>query len=197
MGEEEMMGRLKQMGFDVDGSGSPTAGIPSLERYIPRIAEAFTNYLYGALPELGTHMNPERVQGIVDLVDEYMFDDEGPNMLAILDLARNMELTEEQAEEMMTQIKNYMNGLVFEILGEMDLSPEERDAASQSLGYAFESMSNEEYMMTMSQAFSGKGDLGAVEDFINTSFELPDLRGISENIFDKVTDYLYENLANL
>jgi hypothetical protein len=197
MGEEEMMGRLKQMGFDVDGSGSPTAGIPSLERYIPRIAEAFTSYLYGALPELGTHMNPERVQGIVDLVDEYMFDDEGPNMLAILDLARNMELTEEQAEEMMTQIKNYMNGLVFEILGEMDLSPEERDAASQSLGYAFESMSNEEYMMTMSQAFSGKGDLGAVEDFINTSFELPDLRGISENIFDKVTDYLYENLANL
>jgi hypothetical protein len=197
MGEEEMMGRLKQMGFDVDGSGSPTAGIPSLERYIPRIAEAFTNYLYGALPELGTHMNPDRVQGIIDLVDEYMFDDEGPNMLAILDLARNMELTEEQAEEMMTQIKNYMNGLVFEILGEMDLSPEERDAASQSLGYAFESMSNEEYMMTMSQAFSGKGDLGAVEDFINTSFELPDLRGISENIFDKVTDYLYENLANL
>lgn len=98
---------------------------------------------------------------------------------------------------MMSDIKNYMNGLVFEILGEMDLSPQERDAASQSLSYAFESMDNEEYMMVMSQAFSGRGDLGAVEDFINTSFELPDLRGISQNIFDQVTDYLYDNLAKL
>jgi hypothetical protein len=65
MGQEEMMGRLKQMGFDVDGPGSPTAGIPSLERYLPRIAESFKNYLYGKLPELGSHMDPTRVEGLV------------------------------------------------------------------------------------------------------------------------------------
>jgi hypothetical protein len=53
-----------------------------------------------------------------------MYDDEGPNMVAILDMARNMELTEEQAEGMMADIKSFMNGIIFEVLEEMDLSPE-------------------------------------------------------------------------
>jgi hypothetical protein len=43
------------------------------------------------------------------------------------------------------------------------------------MSVAFESMSNEEYMIAMGHAFSGKGDMGAVEDFINTQFELPDM----------------------
>lgn len=126
-----------------------------------------------------------------------MYEDEGPNMVAILDMARNMELKEEQADSMMNDIKNFMNGLVFEILGEMDMPPEARDSAFNSLTYAFESMGHEEYMMMMSHAFSGRGDMGAVEDFLNTTFELPDFQGISQNIYDSVTDYLYDNLPKL
>jgi hypothetical protein len=95
---------------------------------------------------------------------------------------------------MMADIKNYMNGLINEILEEMDMSPEERERHAQTLAYSLESLSNEEYMMTITSAFSGKGDMGAVEDFINTTFELPDLREVNQQIFDNVTAYLRKNL---
>jgi len=97
----------------------------------------------------------------------------------------------------MAEIKGYMRNLMEEILQEVDMSPEERDAAIRSLSKAFESMSNEEYMITMGQAFSGKGDLGAVEDFLSTTFEMPDLQGVSQEIFDGVTQFLRENLPGL
>jgi hypothetical protein len=101
-------------------------------------------------------------------------------MVGILDAARQLDLAEDQVAAMMGDIKNYMNGLVLDIMGEMDMSPEERDRHAQTLAYTLESLSNEEYMMTIAGAFSGKGDMGAVEDFINTTFELPDLREVNQ-----------------
>lgn len=52
-------------------------------------------------------------------------------------------------------------------------------------------------MITMGRAFSPQADLGAVDDFINTAYELPDFQGVSRHIYDSVTDYLVENLPLL
>lgn len=120
-----------------------------------------------------------------------------PNMVGILDLAREAELPEEAAARFMGDIKQYMQGIMGEILNDMDMSNEEREEHLKSLSYALESLSNEEYMLTIAKAFSGQGDLGGVEDFINTSFELPDLQGTSQKIYDEVTQYLRENLPKL
>jgi hypothetical protein len=45
-----------------------------------------------------------------------LHEEEGPNMVAILDMAEQMELTEEQVGDMMSNIKRYMNTLMIEIL---------------------------------------------------------------------------------
>jgi len=40
-------------------------------------------------------MNEERVAGIVEMVEDMIYDDEGPNMVGILGLAKEADLTEE------------------------------------------------------------------------------------------------------
>jgi hypothetical protein len=98
---------------------------------------------------------------------------------------------------MMGEIKNYLNGLIGEILQSMDMSPEQRDRAVSSLSKAFNSLSDEEYLKVMGSAFGGQSDLGAVEDFLDATFELPDLQETSKYIFDEVSKYLSENLPQL
>jgi hypothetical protein len=51
----EVMMQLKEMGYNV-GEPAEDRGLPNLESYIPRIANAFTSYLRDKLPELGAHM---------------------------------------------------------------------------------------------------------------------------------------------
>lgn len=141
-------------------------------------------------------MTPERVEGIIYMVQDYLYETP-PNMVGILEIAKEAGLEEEMANTMMGDIKNYMNSLIMEILESLEMSREEREVAVQGLSNAFESLSNEEYMMTMASAFGGSGDLGAVEDFLDSTFELPDLQQVSLEIFEGVTNYLGENLPKL
>jgi hypothetical protein len=55
------------------------------------------------------------------------------------------------------------------------MPPAQRDEALRSMDYAFKNMAPAEFMTTMGQAFSPGADLGVVEDFINTAYEMPDL----------------------
>lgn len=114
----QLMKELRNMGYNV---GEPEdRSLPNLGSYIPRITKAFTGWLEETLPTLGKHFTGEegqvRVEGIIELVDDYLHEEEGPNMVAILDMAKQMELTEEQVGDMMSNIKRYMNTLMIEIL---------------------------------------------------------------------------------
>jgi len=182
---KRVIGELTQGG----GDEGPKSGLPDLSRYIPRISEAFTNYIETTLPEMGPQMTVERVQGIAYMVED-MLHESPPNMVGILGLAKEIGLEGEMAEKMMADIKNYMNSLIMEILESMEMSQQDRERAVQGMAYAFESLTNEEYMMTMGSAFGGSGDLGAVEDFLDATFELPDLSEVSFRIFDEVTKYM-------
>jgi hypothetical protein len=66
-----------------------------------------------------------------------------------------------------------------------------------SLAQSLDSMTNEQYMRAIASAFSGKGDMGGVENFINTDFQMPDLSENKSVIFEGVTKYLNENLGFL
>jgi hypothetical protein len=52
-------------------------------------------------------------------------------------------------------------------------------------------------MRAIASAFSGKGDMGGVEDFVNSNFTMPDLSENKQDIYDGVTDYLNKNLTEL
>lgn len=182
---KRVIGELTQGG----GDETPKGGLPDLSRYIPRISEAFTNYIETTLPEMGPQMTPERVQGIAYMVED-MLHESPPNMVGILGLAKEIGLEGEMAEKMMADIKNYMNSLIMEILESMEMSQQDRESAVTGMAYAFEILTNEEYMMTMGMAFASNGDLGAVEDFLDATFELPDLSEVSFRIFDEVTKYM-------
>lgn len=56
-------------------------------------------------------------------------------------------------------------------------------------------MGPEQYLRSIASAFSGKGDMGGVEDFINTDFQMPDLSENKEKIYNDVTKYLTDNLT--
>lgn len=130
------MKTLQGLGFNLGGDSQgrePQQGIPSLERYVGRIADAFGSYLKENLPNLGTHMDKQRVLGIVELVEEFIYEPEGPNMMGVLGLAHELDLTKDQADKIMGDIKNYMNGLMMEILTEIEMPNDQRDAAVRSL----------------------------------------------------------------
>jgi hypothetical protein len=120
-------------------------------------------------------MNEERVEGLVEQVREYLHDDEGPDMAAVMDLAGQLDLPEEAQKQMMEDIRNFMDGLIREILDKMNMNPEERERALTGLGEALNTLSPRDYMIVMGDVFSGKSDMGAVDDFINTTFEMPDV----------------------
>jgi hypothetical protein len=199
MDQKEAFDKIRELGFKVGGGdGTGEIGeLPDLSRYLPRIAESFGSYLRENLPLLGDHMHEERVETIASMVEDMIFEEGGPNMLGVLNLADEIDLAPETAEKFMGDIKYFMRSLIEEILRGLDMRPEDAENAIKSMSVAFESMSNEEYMIAMGHAFSGKGDMGAVEDFINTQFELPDMQGVSQNIYDQVTNFLFENLPGL
>jgi hypothetical protein len=64
------------------------------------------------------------------------------------------------------------------------------------MAYALGSLSDAEYMKAMGGAFGG-GDMGAVDEFLNSTYELPDVQPISFYIFEQVTKYMQENLPNV
>jgi hypothetical protein len=66
-----------------------------------------------------------------------------PNMVGILGLAKEAELPEDAAAKFMDDIKQYMEGIMREILGDMEMSNKERDEHILSLNYALQTLSNE------------------------------------------------------
>jgi hypothetical protein len=100
----EMVSQLREMGYDMGGDPEPFE-MPSLMKYVGRIAKEFDSYLSENLPKLGPHMDEERVAGILDLVDEHIFEDDGPNFKAILGLAEELDLKEDQLKEWLSSFK--------------------------------------------------------------------------------------------
>lgn len=68
------------------------------------------------------------------------------------------------------------------------------EQAAASMAYALGSLSDADYLEAMGGAFGGHGSMDAVDEFLNTAYELPDVRGISQYIFDEVSNYLNNNL---
>jgi hypothetical protein len=97
---------------------------------------------------------------------------------------------------MMGGIKNYMRQLMTRILEESGFEGDAQQTID-SLSQSLETMSNEQYMRAIASAFSGKGDMGGVEDFVNSDFQMPDLSENKSDIYNGVTDYLNKNLAEL
>lgn len=123
--------------------------------------------------------------------------DDPPNMAGVMDMAQQLDISEENKKMMMRDMRDYINGLIADILDSMGYPEYLRDEAVAKMAYAFGSLSDEEYLEAMGGAFGGDSDLGAVEDFLNSTYELPDVQRISYEIFDGVTNYMAENLPQI
>jgi hypothetical protein len=183
------------MGYNVPEE--PNVELPDLNQYVGRIEDAFIGYLARELPALGSHMDEERVEGILDMVADHMHAEGGPDMVAILDMAGSLDLPDDVIGQWMHDIKSFMNGLIMEILNDSGMPQAQLNGAVDGLNSAMDQLSAQEYMMMIAAAFSGKGDMGALDDFINTSFELPDLFDVKMTIFNVTTEYMQDNLPRL
>jgi hypothetical protein len=123
--------------------------------------------------------------------------DDPPNMAGVMDMAQQLDISEDNKKMMMRDMRDYINGLIADILDSMGYPEYLRDEAVAKMAYAFGSLSDEEYLEALGGAFGGDSDLGAVEDFLNSTYELPDVERISYEIFDGVTNYMAENLPSL
>lgn len=186
------------LGYEIPGyqcgKDDGKMGLPDLSSYIGKIVTDFTEYLKTALPQLGEHMRPDRVDGIVEMVEELLYSSP-PDMEGLLGLAKEAGLTEEEGKTFMTEIKNYLNGLIGDILRDAtDIDPEALEASRSALEYALETMSPQEYLMTMGHVFSGEADMEAVMEFVNMEYEMPDTEAIQFNIVQEIRLYLATNM---
>jgi hypothetical protein len=196
----EWQRRAVELGYNVHGDESGEVRIPDLTHYMPEIAHAFEEYLRHTLPEIFAggdpeFMNEERVEGIVAEVYDHLMDDP-PNMAAVLDIAEQLNISDESRHMMMEDMKNYMNSMIIRILEDMGYPRGQIEQAAASMAYALGSLSDKDYMMAMGGAFGG-ADMGAMDEFLNNTYEMPDVERISYQIYEEVTNYMYENLPSL
>lgn len=186
------------MGFEIyerDENGE--IKIPPLNQFMPEITRAFTGYLREQLPRMfGEGFDEERLNAIIGEVKDNLSEDP-PNMAGIWDMMSQIDLSDENKNRMMRDMKDYFTHLISDILDSMGFPEYKREEAVASMAYALGSLSDEDYLNAMGGAFGGNGDISAVEDFLYGAYELPDVERISFEIFDQVTNYMYENLPNL
>jgi hypothetical protein len=186
------------LGYNVHGDEDGNLRIPDLTPYIPEIADAFEGYMRDVLPEAfagADFMDEERLNGIVNEVRDHLFDNP-PNMEAILDMTEQLNLSDDMRSMIMDDMKDYMNHMIVRILEEMGFPHEELYNTAASMAYALGSLSDADYMRAMGGAFGGS-DMSAVEDFLYNTYELPEVDRVSYEIYERVTDFMYDNLPQL
>jgi hypothetical protein len=170
----EFAKKVIELGYDFHGFGDEGHyDAPDLYVYMPEIIEAFSGYLRDFLPKipgLEEFMNEERVAGIVAEVRDNLSEDP-PNMAGVLDIAEQLNLAEEVQAEMMGAMKRYMDDLLKRILNDMGYPKDQIEQAAASMAYALGSLSDAEYMKAVGGAFGGQNDNGALDQFLNTSYE--------------------------
>lgn len=194
----DLMRTAVGLGYNVHGDEDGNLKIPDLSPYMPEIAEAFEGYMRDVLPEAfagSDFMDEERLNGIVREVRDHLFDNP-PNFEGVMDMAEQLNLSDEMREMIMRDMKDYMNHMIVRILEDMGFPHEELYNTAASMAYALGSLSDKDYMMAMGGAFGG-ADMGAVEDFLYNTYEMPNVDRISFEIYDTVTNYMYDNLPSL
>jgi len=199
MSPSEFNRELVALGYNVYGAKEDgRAEVPDLTRFMPEIADAFENYIreeFPQIPGFEDFFNEERMNAIVEEVRDHLLDSP-PNMEAILDMIEQLTFTDETKRMIMKDLKEYMNKMIERILEEMGFPRSEIESAAASMAYALGSLSDTEYMKAMGGAFGGS-DMGAVDEFLNSTYELPDVQQISFYIFEQVTKYMEENLPSI
>lgn len=114
--EKEAMNQLRKLGFNVGGKSDMK--LPDISEFMPQIKEEFGNYIRKELPLLfsgSDFMNEERLNGIVAEVEDLLSEDP-PNMPGVLDIASDLNLSEEAQNKIMDDIKSYLTHIIEEIL---------------------------------------------------------------------------------
>ena len=112
MPEDEAAKQIRELGFLFgddykEHEGDKHNGMPNLGKYLPRLQQAFVDYIRGMLAREFSFLaeEPERLEAIISEVEEAMYEKEGPNMSVILDMAEELGMTEEQGGRVMEEIK--------------------------------------------------------------------------------------------
>ena len=116
---------MRELGYDPDykegdHNNKGGNGMPNLGKYLPRLQQAFVDYIRGMLAREFSFLaeDEERLEAILSEVEEAMYEEDGPNMSQVLDMAEELGMTEEQGARVMGEIKQYVNDLMREIMFE-------------------------------------------------------------------------------
>ena len=63
--------------------------------------------------------------------------DDPPNMAGVMDMAQQLDISEENKKMMMRDMRDYINGLIADILDSMGYPEYLRDEAVAKMAYAF------------------------------------------------------------
>jgi hypothetical protein len=186
---KDVMRRAVEMGYNVHGADeSGRVEVPDISLFMDEIADDFAGYLEKNLPELyklpegappeeENFMNEERLSGIVAEVRDHLLSSP-PDFPAVLDMAVDLGLPEEERRAMMNDFHDYMNKKIFDILEHIGFPYEQRYEAAASMAYALGSLSDREYFEYMGGVFGGQVNFDDVANFLSEEYVLPDTEEI-------------------
>lgn len=176
MSASEFAKRVIELGYDFHGGNVSDDGqfaTPDLGQYMPEIVEAFSDFIREGLreiPGLEEFFDAARVEGIIAEVRDHLSDDP-PNMAAVLDMAAELDLPEATREGFMGAMRDFMGRLLKRILEDIGYPREQIEQTVASMAYSMGALSDAEYMKAVGGAFGGGADQGALDAFLNTSYD--------------------------
>jgi hypothetical protein len=176
MSASEYAKRVIELGYDFHGGNVNDDGqfaTPNLGQFMPEIIEAFSDFIRSSLqeiPGLEEFFDAARVEGIIAEVRDHLSDDP-PNMAAVLDMAAELDLPEGTLDGFMGAMRGFMERLLKRILEDIGYPREQIEQTVASMAYAMGALSDAEYMKAVGGAFGGGADQGALDAFLNTSYD--------------------------
>jgi hypothetical protein len=105
------------------------------------------------------------IEAVYDLIQEDLYDPAGPNMLGILNLAKEVGLNAADAGTFRTDVKSWMKTQVETWIKGTNLTATEKDTATKSVVDAFSGLTDEEFMGWLGKALRGEVNLDALKSF--------------------------------
>lgn len=199
---KKLDGMVRQKYEEMSSNGmGPSTGMPPMPKLpdmaslMPKIVADMETFLRQNLPNLkNQQLSAAQVEGVIKEINGFMNKSQKlPSPADLKDLANQLQMTQDEIEFTMKEVRGYMGKVIAKIIGEMGLNDTEMKMAVASLGMTLGAMSHEEYMFAM-QDFMG-GDMGMGGGMMD--FRIPDMTGVNQYVYDNVTGFMEQNLPKI
>lgn len=129
------------------------------------------------------------IEGIIDLVQDALYDPAGPQMLELLYLAKEAGFSTTEEAKFRKDVKAWMKNQVEKYLkANTSLTSTQRDQGVKDMDSALSTLSDEEFFDYLGRALRGEADLSVMEDFIKLDAykKMPNFENESSEIYNEI-----------